>query len=344
MPPRPALNDLPPEAPAPPPPDRSRRRRAATATGELVLNFVRGFCMGTADTVPGVSGGTVALILGHYDRLVAAIGNVDLQLLTLARQKRWAAIGEKLDFRLMIPLGIGILAAIVTLAGLMHWLLDHRLQATLATFLGLIAASVWVVRREVTRWSTGPCIGVAAGILIALALGWVPATSGDVGLAWLFFSATIAICAMILPGISGAFILLLLGSYEPVLSMVRGLSHGELDAATLLRLAVFAVGCLTGLLTFSRLLKYLLAHHRDQTIAVLIGLMIGSIDRLYPLQIPTVETAGLEFKDQQLVSVWPGDYDGSILMLVGLAIAGAAVVLIADRIAGGGEAPSEGFG
>ncbi|WDQ18608.1 DUF368 domain-containing protein [Rhodopirellula sp. P2] len=305
--------------------------RRPDGIGMMLLNVFRGFCMGAADTVPGVSGGTVALILGHYDRLIAAISHVDTTSLGLLRSGQWAGLARRMDLRFLIALGIGIVVGIGALAGLMHWLLQHRVNETMAVFFGLVLASVWVVRRNVTQWTLPRCVLLVVGVLVALGISQIPATTGDASHVFLFFSASIAICAMILPGISGAFILLLLGVYEPVIGMIKGVVKGQIDLDILGRLAVFAAGCLFGLLAFSRLLNYLLEHFRDATMAVLIGLMIGSVGRLWPLQRVTPETAELELKHQEFDWVSPLQYEGSLVVLLALAITAAIVVMAADH-------------
>jgi len=296
------------------------------------LNVFRGFCMGAADTVPGVSGGTVALILGHYDRLVAAISHVDREAVGMLAGRNWKALAGKLDLRFTIALAIGIVIGIGSLAGWMHHLLQNRMNETMAVFFGLVLASVWVVRRNVSRWSLSRFGGMVVGIAVALVTSKIPASSAEIHLVYLFLCGSIAICAMILPGISGAFVLLLLGVYEPVIGMVKQFFKLDLGAEMLTRLMVFAAGCGFGLLAFSRLLNYLLIHHRDVTMATLIGLMIGSVGRLWPLQSVTPETAGLELKFQEHVLVSPDDYGGSLTMLIVLTVTAAVVVLVADRV------------
>lgn len=307
-------------------PTASRESFAADA-----LNVFRGFCMGAADTVPGVSGGTVALILGHYDRLIAAISQVDSEAVAMVIGGRWRDLHRKLDIRFLIALAFGIVSGIVMLAGLMHWLLQERMNETMAVFFGLVLASVWVVRREVTSWTFTRYFAAILGIAVALAISQIPASVGDVSLVYLFVSASIAICAMILPGISGAFILLLLGVYEPVIGMIKESARGNIDLSTIVQLGVFAIGCLFGLLAFSRLLNYLLASHRDTAMAALIGLMIGSIGRLWPLQVVTPETAGLKLKFQKFDIVSPAEYPGSVVSLIVLAAVAMLVVIVADR-------------
>ncbi len=297
------------------------------------LNVLRGFCMGAADIVPGVSGGTVALILGHYQRLINAISRVDRVFVSFVLRRRIREAFDHVDGRFLVALGGGIAVGIVSLAGLMHWLLEHRLPYTLAGFLGLILASVWVVRREICRWTAACFVGWFAGILIAAGITMLSTADDALTLPFLFVSGSIAICAMILPGISGAFILLLLGVYYPVTEMIKNAAKLDFTTASLLQLTVFAGGCLFGLLAFSRVLRFLLASYRDTTMAVLVGLMIGSIGRLWPFQVPTPETTALDFKHREFDYVSPADFGSAAFGIALCALGGAAIVLIADAVA-----------
>ncbi|QDV63282.1 DUF368 domain-containing protein [Crateriforma conspicua] len=297
------------------------------------VNVVRGFFMGAADTVPGVSGGTVALILGHYQRLIAAISRIDGHFVSLAGRGKCVDAFAHIDGRFLVALAMGIACGIVSLAGLMHWLLDHRMAETLAVFLGLVLASVWVVRREIEVWTADRWIALGFGAVVAAGITMLAGSAGSLSLPYLFFSASIAICAMILPGISGAFIMLLLGVYYPVTGMVKDAAKLNFTPETLIKMAVFASGCLFGLLAFSKVLRFLLARFRDTTMAVLIGLMIGSVGRLWPFQVVTPETADLDFKARQFDYVSPAAFTGSVPIVIGCVIAGAAVVLIAESVA-----------
>ncbi|MCO8123406.1 DUF368 domain-containing protein [Stieleria sp. TO1_6] len=307
--------------------------RQPTSVRQDVFNFVRGFCMGAADTVPGVSGGTVALILGHYQRLVNAISRIDRRFVSDLLSQRWRQAWDYVDGRFLLALLCGIGFGIISLAGLMHWLLDHHMPQTFAVFFGLILASVWIVRRYIQRWSPGCYAACLGGIIAALLIGRMSPTAGGDSLVYLFLSASIAICAMILPGISGAFVLLLLGVYHPVTGMIKETAKGHLDAGSLLQLVVFATGCLFGLLAFSRVLRWLLQHHRSVTMAALVGLMLGSVEKLWPLQVPTPETAGLKMKERVMQVVAPADWNGSLTLLIVLAVAAATAVLLLERVA-----------
>lgn len=310
-----------------------------------LVQVARGFCMGAADTVPGVSGGTVALVLGHYQRLVTAVSRIDLEFLGMIRRGKFAVAARHADVRFLVSLAIGIVLGVGLLAGLMHWLLENRLPETFAVFFGLILGSVVLVRRQVDRWTPSRWLGMLGGVVVAVVISGLP-VAGEADAAWfLFLAGSVAICAMILPGISGAFVLLLLGAYHPVTGLIRDLVHGDVSVAAVVTLAAFAAGCLTGLLAFTKLLRWLLEHHRGTTMSALVGLMLGSISRLWPLQVPTPETADLEMKFRRYEYVPPGDWGGSLWGLALLAVAAAAAVLVIETWAAGrsrpGEAPSD---
>ena len=180
--------------------------------------------MGAADTVPGISGGTIALIMGHYSRLVTAISQFDGTFLQLLSKRQFSLAAAHVDFRFLLALGAGILTGIVSLSGLMHYLLDAHLPETLAVFLGLLVASLWVVVQYVDHWSPSRIAACAAGIVVAAVISALPTGHGSMSLPFLFLSASVAICAMILPGISGAYVLLVLGVYHPITGLVKNLA------------------------------------------------------------------------------------------------------------------------
>jgi putative membrane protein len=240
--------------------------------------------MGSADIVPGVSGGTIALVVGIYERLVASIRAASSALGALIRldfdeAKRWLA---QVDWALILPLGVGILAAILTLAPVLERLLHDNPEVMAALFLGLVVGSAVIAWKLLTvRDATRLAIMFGVGIAVFLLLGLTESTSeeGAAQLAspatWAFFvSGAVAISAMILPGISGSFILVMLGMYGPVLSAVT-----DRDLATL---GVFFLGTVVGLALFSQVLHRALRDHYNTVMATLIGLMIGSLRVLWP--------------------------------------------------------------
>ncbi len=309
-------------------------RAAGTLTSDLV-NLGRGFCMGAADTVPGVSGGTVALILGHYQRLIAAISRFDTHALALLFARRWDELWRYCDLRFIIALGVGLVIGAGALASTMHWLLEHRMSQTLAVFFGLVLASGWLVATTIGRWSPLVIGGTIAGALLAFWIGGLTVIGGSENLLYLFVSAAIAICAMILPGISGAFVLLLLGMYHPVIGMIKQFVHGDIGVEVILKLSIFAAGCLVGLALFTRILRRLLSDYRDPTVGVLVGLMIGSLRRVWPLQSPTQATADLPFKERQFDTYWPSQWDGDLWVPFTLIAVSVIAVLVIERAAAG---------
>ncbi|HZJ93899.1 MAG TPA: DUF368 domain-containing protein [Thiopseudomonas sp.] len=238
-----------------------------------VLLFVKGMAMGAADVVPGVSGGTVAFITGIYDELLGALSRIpEAALLLFKGQVKQAWQLANANFLLI--LFSGILLSVLSLARVITWLLETQPIALWSFFFGLILVSCYLVGRDIQRWHISRWLAFAAGAGFAW---WITVASP---VAWghdplsLFFAGAIAICAMILPGISGSFILLLMGLYPTVLLAVK-----QLDLSVLV---VFAGGCLFGLLAFARVLQAALQRFRDLTLALLTGIMFGSLNKVWP--------------------------------------------------------------
>ncbi len=315
-------------------------------------NIGRGVLMGGADIIPGVSGGTVALILGIYEKLIAAISHFDTQLLHHLRARRWRSAAEHVDLRFLLALGAGIVLGIGGLASTMHYLLDHHATLTWAFFFGLILGSSWLVARLVPSWS--PATGVAALLGTAFAfwlVGQLPTTAPE-GNWYIFLCGCIAICAMILPGISGAFILVLLGMYFPITGILKNALHGDVTPQGLAAIAVFVTGCAIGLLSFCKFLRWLLDRHEALTMATLGGFMIGSLRKIWPfkedattiehlqrLGLPSEKIAAFEAGPQELdlkyrlfENTWPEQWTGDVALAVGLIAAGVVLVLLLDYV------------
>lgn len=241
-------------------------------TKESLLIFLRGLLMGIADIIPGVSGGTIALITGIYERLVKAVNSVnDLfvrELFKLNFKKLFKNF-KKFDFALLIPLIIGIALAFLTLAHLMDYLLIEKTALTYAFFFGLILSSAIFLFKQAGKFKVFDSLFLVIGLLFAVWIAGLNSLDANHSLLVLFFSGAIAICAMILPGISGAFILVLLGQYEFMINTIKNLVFSNI--------AIFGIGAIVGLLSFSRLLTYLLKKHHGKTMLLLTGLMIGSL-------------------------------------------------------------------
>jgi putative membrane protein len=287
--------------------------------------------MGGADIIPGVSGGTMALILGIYERLVTAISRFDLELLGHLRRREWAAAAGHVDLRFLVALGLGIGTGVVGLASLMNHLLNEHPQPTLAVFFGLILASSFVVARSLERWNLAGVLVAVAGGAFAFWLVVQPFMAGTNAYPYLFLCGVIAICAMILPGISGAFILLILGEYDYVTGVIRSLKSGHFTVENLLALAVFGAGCAVGLLAFSKFLRWLLARYHALTMALLCGFMLGSLRKIWPFKSQSPgATEGVDLKHEQPANVWPEQFDAQVALALGLALAAVLFVLVLD--------------
>lgn len=288
--------------------------------------------MGAADIVPGVSGGTMALILGHYQRLVTAISHVDGHLLSLIVSRRFREAAAYLDLRFLIGLVLGIATGIVGLASLMHYLLEHQQAYTYAVFCGLILGSSYLVSKRLKQWNAANLGLLCVGALIAWQICLMSPNQNTLTPLTAFLAATVAICAMILPGISGAFVLLLLGLYHPITELIKGLPRGEFTASGVVIIVAFVSGCLVGLLAFSHVLKWLLAHRHDSTMAFLVGLMLGSLYKIWPFQQVTTETELLPFKEQVFQHVGPTGSHASLPIVILLAIAALIATLLLEKI------------
>ncbi len=288
--------------------------------------------MGAADIVPGVSGGTMALILGHYQRLVTAISHVDGTLLGLVRRGELLVAARYLDLRFLIGLLAGIATGIVGLASLMHYLLEHQQAYTYAAFFGLILGSSYLVARRLKHWNATCIALLIVGSLVAWQICRLTPAHAELTPLSAFLAATVAICAMILPGISGAFVLLLMGLYHPITELIKGLPRFEFTMQGLLIIASFGSGCLVGLLAFSHVLKWLLAHRHDPTMAFLVGLMLGSLYKIWPFQRATEASAQLPFKEQVFEHLWPTASSVSLPVVIALVITALMATLALEKI------------
>ena len=261
------------------------RVRRGVFTNSLV-NVAKGLVMGAADVVPGVSGGTMALLLGIYDRLVGQIALLSSGAgrLLRGRPKQAVAMARGADWLFLVSLGCGIAVAIGGLVEVVRMLITEQPVLLSAAFFGLVAATVVTTRREVSRWDARlVVVFVAVAVAVFFVLGIRSGSVAEPSSAVVLGAGALAICAMILPGISGAFVLLLLGLYDPITEAVSDRRLGTI--------ALFGLGAATGLGLFSRLLERLLARSRDLVVAMLMGLMAGSLRVLWPWPADTEDVA-----------------------------------------------------
>lgn len=296
------------------------------AKKSFIRLFFSGFAMGSADIVPGVSGGTVAFILGIYEELIHSIKLVTGQVIKLLVQGKFSEAFKMIPFKFLIPLGSGLLIAVVSMAPILENLLLNYPVYVWSFFFGLVVVSAWIVSKRVVNWHSHDITSLALGAVIAFGIvGLVPQETPKTLLAF-FIAGAIAICAMILPGVSGSFLLIIMGKYTQLLSAVNN--------RELLFLAVFIFGTILGLATFSRILSWLFKNHHDIVVAGLTGFMIGSLRKIWPwkeVTITRINSHGLEVPVQEM-NVLPQVLDGSVLLAFGLALTAVLLMLYVDKL------------
>jgi putative membrane protein len=248
----------------------------------------RGLGMGAADVVPGVSGGTIAFITGIYEEFLATISGLKFSLFKTWKNEGFKAMWEQINGRFLIALFLGIGISILSLAKLLDHLLETQAVLLWSFFFGLILASIWLVGKTVEKWNLQNILGLIGGAAIAFIITILAPSAGNESLLYIFLCGMLAICAMILPGISGSFILLLLGAYTTILGSITGVLDGvkikdwAAVAENGLIVFIFICGCIIGLISFSRLLNYLFKKSKNFIIAILTGFLIGSLNKIWP--------------------------------------------------------------
>lgn len=255
---------------------------SALLRARLVL-FLKGMAMGVADSVPGVSGGTIAVISGIYEALINALKQCHPLALKVLWQQGPRAFWQQIHGPFLLTLLSGVLLSLVLMANTVLFLLESYFVLVMAFFMGLVLASCWLLRAETGPWTLFKGLLFATGFTLTALTAVLNPLAGSTALVYIFVSGMIAICAMILPGISGAFILLLLGVYEYVLSALRSF---QLDV-----ILVFALGCVIGLLSFAHLLSWTFRYYREQSYAFLIGMLAASLIVLWPWRDASVPPA-----------------------------------------------------
>lgn len=296
-----------------------------TTDNRTILDYfwisTRGFAMGAADVVPGVSGGTMAFILGIYDELLESISAVDMSFIQRILTFKWREAFAGFPWKFLISVVLGILTAILTLANVLHWALENHPVFIWSFFFGLIVASIVVVRRRVRKWNLVNILAavastVAAFILVGLSPSETPHTP-----VLLFLSGAVAICAMILPGVSGAFILVLLGKYAYVLAAVKNLD--------ILTVVLVGLGAVVGLLSFTKLLRWMLHKNHDLVVAILTGFMAGSLRKVWPWK--TIEPVSETFiRESNFI---PSVLNREVVLALTFMALGILLVLVVEHFA-----------
>lgn len=316
-----APNSQQPLSPKPSPTAHPKVESAAkNSPKQLATVYVKGMAMGAADIVPGVSGGTIALIAGIYERLINAIGSIGPNLWQVYREqggiKGLMAIWRHIDATFLLVLVLGIATSFATLAGFIKYLLDHQPLLIWSFFFGLVVATVGILLTEIKQWNIARTLLFIVGIIAAVTISSLPPMTTEPSLVYIFFAGAIAICAMILPGISGSFILLLLGVYDRVLQAVHDLN--------LTVMITLMAGMVTGLLLFTRALKWLLSRYYQGTLALLTGFIAGSLVKVWPWKVDALGTLTAEAVHN--VAPWNYPLGAQWLVTLGLMVLGAVLV------------------
>jgi putative membrane protein len=273
---------------------------------DRIVLYLKGMAMGAADVVPGVSGGTIAFISGIYEELLASIKALGPDTIVVLRKQGIAAAWRQVNGNFLLTLVAGIATSILLLVRPITWALKNEPVLLWSFFFGLIAASVWLCGKLVKRWSGTAFFGLLLGTGGAVAIGIMGAGTGSDSLLFYFLAGAVAICAMILPGISGSFILLLMGAYGPVMDALKTFNIPII--------AVFIAGCLAGLMAFSRFLNWMFTRHHDLTVATLTGFLLGSLTIVWPWkEVLSTRIVHAGKPDETLApflsgNVWPADY------------------------------------
>ncbi len=295
----------------------------------LIILF-KGIAMGAADVVPGVSGGTIAFISGIYEELLESINSVNFNTLKILKSEGVKAMWKSINGNFLLSLLLGIGLSIASLAKLIKWLLENEPILVWSFFFGLVLASVIYVAKQIKKWNFMTLFVLLIGTAIGYYITTLPPMSGNYSSNWfLFIAGALAICAMILPGISGGFILLILGAYKPALDALQ-----DRDIKTILLLIS---GAVVGLLTFSRLLKWLFDKYHTLTLALLTGFILGSLNKIWPWKETLswrTNSHGVKVPHNEL-SISPFAYDGNpeLIWAVFLTVVGFLVIVLLEKSA-----------
>ncbi len=293
----------------------------------LIISF-KGLAMGAADAVPGVSGGTIAFISGIYEELVATISNVNISLFKTLFKDGIKAFWKQLNGNFILALLTGIVISFVSFMRLAKYLIEFHPILIWSFFFGLIVASIFFVGKQITKWNIATIIALIIGTIAAYYITTLPSLADNESSLFLFIAGGIAICAMILPGISGSFILVVLGAYKTLSEAIHDFDFKKL--------ALFIFGALVGLLSFSRILKWLFKHYHNITLAILTGFILGSLNKIWPWKEVLswrINSKGVEVPFlEQSISPFSFNGDNQLAFAIVLMIIGFFTILLLEKI------------
>ncbi len=309
------------------------------------FTVLKGAAMGAANVIPGVSGGTVAFITGIYERLINAIKSVDLEALKLLRKGQIGAFAKHIDLVFLASLGIGVILSVLTLAKLFKWAFEHHEKLIWAFFFGLIAASIPAVGKLVKRWKGSAYMYAAIGFVIAFSMAFLPRAGQNDNFIYLLVCGVVAVCSFIIPGLSGSFVLLLMGNYELIMiDSITGLSSDPMRSFQIL--LPVGIGAVAGLASLSRFLSWLFKTHHDAAVSLITGFITGSLAIIWPWKdaVTAEFMKGDEVKEKVVgYENWsfPDFTTGQTWIAMLLIAIGTVLVLLMERSAAKGEIPKE---
>ena len=296
-------------------------------TDYLIISF-KGLAMGAADVVPGVSGGTIAFISGIYEELIDALNNINFSLFKVLKKEGFKAAWAQLNGNFLLALFTGIGISVLSLAKALKWILEYHPILIWSFFFGLVLASILFVGKQIKTWNIPVILGLIIGAVVAYYITTIPSIDASDSSWFLFLSGALAICAMILPGISGSFILVLLGSYKVILEAISGFN--------IKTIITVGLGAIIGLLSFSRLLKWLFKNYHNLTLAILTGFIIGSLNKIWPWKnVLSYRTNSHGVKVPFLEeSISPLNFEGDnqLIYALGLMILGFLTIFILEKL------------
>ncbi|MEO9894435.1 DUF368 domain-containing protein [Aurantibacter sp.] len=295
---------------------------------QYIVIALKGMGMGIAELVPGVSGGTIAFVAGIYEEFITSLNNINLKTLNLWRSHGFKSFWLALNGNFLAALFIGMLISIFSFSKLISWLLENHPIPLWSFFFGLVLASVFFVAKAINKWNLAKVVLLILGAVVAFYITKLPPAENSDSLLFLFFSGALAICAMILPGISGSFILVLLGSYKTVLDAV--------DDRDFKIIIAVGLGVVFGLLSFAKVLKWMFNNYKNITLAVLSGFILGSLNKIWPWK-EILETRMYGDKEKIIAeqSISPFSYDGESQLMYAIiaAIIGFSLIFILEKTA-----------
>lgn len=297
---------------------------------QYFIVILKGIAMGAADVVPGVSGGTIAFISGVYEELLSSIASINFVAFKTIKTNGFFSFWKKINGNFLASLLIGIGISVVSLAKLISWLLENHPILVWSFFFGLVLASILFIGKQINKWNILTIVVLILGAILAY---WIttlnPLVTENTSPLFLFLAGALAICAMILPGISGAFILVLLGAYKPVLDAIHN--------RDIKLIAIVGAGAVVGLLTFSRILKWMFHHYKNLTLSVLTGFILGSLNKIWPWKETLtwrINSKGIKVPlNEQSISPFSYDGDPQLFFAILLVITGFLAIILLEKIA-----------